>query len=107
MAVSKLKQARLVLECARDICFESELMGSYLETCHWLGRCLEQSKEHLLAVAVYKKQLQMAWYLDCQWFELQAYSNLGRCYFYLQNVAKSQYYMDRNLRGKLESPHSN
>lgn len=47
--------------------------------------------------------MQISWIVDSKTFEIRAYQNLARCYFYLQLAKKSEYYFDRVTRGKLES----
>jgi hypothetical protein len=51
--------------------------------------------------------MQLAWFCDNVQFELRGYENIARCYFYMQNVQKAGFYIDRFMRGKLENPRSN
>ena len=68
-----------------------------------LGRALEKGFNYKLAIVAYKKLMQISWYVENSTCEIRAYANLARCYFYLQNAQKSEYYFDRVTRGKLES----
>ena len=87
----------------RDIATEQHNNGNLLEIYELLGRALEQGFNFNLAIVTYKKQMQISWIVESKTFEIRAYQNLARCYFYLQLTKKSEYYFDRVTRGKLES----
>lgn len=74
-----------------------------MEIYELLGRALEQGFNFALAIVAYKRLMQISWLVENTTFEIKAYSNLARCYFYLQLAKKSEYYFDRVSRGKLES----
>ena len=44
----------------------------------------------------------MAWYTKSDSFEIYAYDQIGKCYFYLQIVDKATAYSNRVLHGILE-----
>lgn len=45
----------------------------------------------------------MAWHINHNQGEISSYENLGLTNFYLGNIEKSGYYMDRVARGKTEA----
>jgi len=67
----------------RDIAAEQNNKGNLIEIFELLGRALEQGFNFDLAIVTYKKQMQISWIVDSKTFEIRAYQNLARCYFYL------------------------
>jgi hypothetical protein len=55
---------------------------------------------------VSKRLLQYAWYQSSLEFEMRAYEMMAKQYFYLQDLQKADYYLDRFQRGKFELPDS-
>ena len=49
-----------------------------------------------------KRLLQIAWFENDQANEMAAYSLIAKQYFYMSDLHKSAYYMDRAMRGKFE-----
>ncbi len=61
---------------------------------------------HEEALHSFKKQLQLAWATGDRKAELLAYDNIGLSYYYLGDCKRAEYYHDRMVGGKLESPDS-
>ena len=49
-----------------------------------------------------KRMLQVAWYTQNVQYELLAYEMIGKQHYYLNDLRKASYYLDRTLRGKFE-----
>lgn len=49
-----------------------------------------------------KRMLQVAWYSNNLQYELFAYEMIGKQHYYLNDLRKASYYLDRTLRGKFE-----
>ena len=71
-----------------------------------LGFCYQEQKHYKIATRCFKKLLETAWDTDDVESEVQAYEGLGLQYFYLGELKKSNYYIDRMARGKLEKQES-
>lgn len=54
------------------------------------------------ACRCYKKLLEIAWDTNDAEAEVIAFEGLGICYYYTGELKKSNYYVDRMMRGKLE-----
>lgn len=48
----------------------------------------------------------MAWCEKNFEYEIKAYEMMGKQHFYLQDLLRAEYYMDRSTRGKFELPTS-
>ncbi len=73
-------------------------MRSYLH----LGKVLQIQKEYEQSLIVLKRLLQLAWREKNLSYELIAYEMIGTQHFYLTNLSRAQYYLDRASRGKFE-----
>jgi hypothetical protein len=51
---------------------------------------------------VLKRMLQVAWFTNNLTYELFAYELIGKQHYYLNDLRKASYYLDRTLRGKFE-----
>ena len=54
------------------------------------------------ALIAAKNMLQVAWFTKSETFEIYAYDQIGKCYFYLQNIKKATEYNERFINGILE-----
>ena len=68
-----------------------------------LGETLQQQQEHMKSVIVLKRLLQVAWIESNLKYEMIAYEMIGRQYFYLSDLHKACFYIDRTMRGKFEN----
>ena len=50
--------------------------------------------------------MQLSWVTNIPEFEVKAFANLSKQYFYMQYIDKSKFYETRFLRGLLENPNS-
>ena len=104
--IEMYNEARMMFEFYRDLASEIENWPHLMVAYEWIGKTLQASRDYQLAIIAFKKMLQMAWITNSTDFEVKAYGHLAKQYFYLQFVAKSNFYSDRALRGKLEDVNS-
>ena len=89
-------------DAAEDIHdFEKEIDAYYKA-----GMTLKKTQNYEKALLVFKRMLQVAWNNNHQSAEIQAYSMIGRMYYYLGNTHKAAYYNNRSLNGLTEIPDS-
>ena len=69
-----------------------------------LGQTLGAQTDHKQAIVVLKHLLQLAWVSGNHYYEMKAYEMIGQQYFYLRNLDKAGYYMERFKRGYFELP---
>lgn len=71
-----------------------------------IGQTLCAQKDHRQAIVVIKHLLQLAWVTRSHAYEMKAYELLGQQYFYLKEIEKASYYIERFKRGLFEVPES-
>lgn len=72
-----------MFEIIRDVSTECCNFGNLMEAYELLGRSLEQAFNYKAAITAYKKLFEVSWIVENSAFEIRAYMNLARCYFYL------------------------
>lgn len=77
----------------------TEMLGMYQQ----LGYLHRLRNDHLAAIEMFKKMLQMAWVTGDTHWELQAYYHLGHENYYLEEMDKSKYYLERFNKGNVEN----
>ncbi|CAI2383459.1 unnamed protein product [Moneuplotes crassus] len=73
------------------------------EQCGYMNRL---KKRHKTAIEMFKRMLQSAWILKLSQEELKAYHHLSIEYYYLEELDKSRYYLEKYLQGDLENDNS-
>lgn len=87
---------------ARDVAEDMSDLGQEMRTCAQFCRCLIVQRKFDDALKLAKRCLQIAWIEDRPQEELIAFELIATCHFYMRNIEKCKYYLDRVMRGKLE-----
>ena len=89
-----------------DVAQMSKDKDSVMRSLLLMVKTLQSATNYKQAVVVSKRLLQYAWYQSSLEFEMRAYEMMAKQYFYLQDLQKADYYLDRFQRGKFELPDS-
>lgn len=95
-----------VYKTVKAICEDFQRYKEKMFIYEQLGYTYRQMNDNENAVKTFKKLLQLAWQEQDILYEMTAYDNLALDYFYLGQLAKSKYYHDRIMRGKMENDKS-
>lgn len=68
-----------------------------------IGRIHRLERNYEGALAAYKKMMGLAWVEADVALEARSYEELAVDYFYMGDIAKSEFYYDRFMRGKTEN----
>ncbi|CAI2382136.1 unnamed protein product [Moneuplotes crassus] len=82
-------------------CIKKQLI--MYEQCGYMNRL---RKNHKIAIEMFKRMLQSAWILKKTQEELKAYHHLSLEYYYLEELNKSRYYLEKYLKGNIEKDNS-
>lgn len=67
-----------------------------------MGQILFEQNELSLAKIAFKKMLQLSWLIRSTDWEFRAYNEIGKAYFYMGHIEKSNDYQMKALNGDLE-----
>jgi len=98
------KEALLIFEFLRDMANEFHNFAHLILAYENLAKICNDMQDHDRSLIAAKKMMQVSWFLCSHEFELYAYEQTARAYFYLGNVDKVKFYSDRVLNGIVE-PH--
>ncbi|CDW80099.1 histidine acid phosphatase family protein [Stylonychia lemnae] len=98
-----LNEAVRVYKSLKILCEDFQKYKEKMHVYEQIGYVYRLMKDSESAVKQFKKQLQLAWQEGDTQVEVNAYDNLSIDYFYLGELAKSNYYHDRIMRGKTEN----
>ena len=99
-------KARQTFDLMKDVAEETRNWYQAMQSYNWIGRTLQQTHDYINAAKAYKKMMQLSWVTNIPEFEVKAFANLSKQYFYMQYIDKSKFYETRFLRGLLENPNS-
>ena len=60
-----------------------------------IGKIYQYSGKYEMALIAYRKMLQFAWINKAQGYELLAYQGMAKQYYYMQQLEKAKFYLDR------------
>ncbi|TNV83686.1 hypothetical protein FGO68_gene973 [Halteria grandinella] len=67
-----------------------------------MARCYQEGKNYKVAIRCYKKLLECAWDSNDYESEVAAFEGLAQQYYYLGDLKRAGFYLDRMQRGKVE-----
>ena len=85
-------EARKVFDLLRDVAEECHNWGHAILAYEWIGRVLQASSQYEHALKAFKKMMQLSWVTNVPEYEVKAYHNLSKQYFYMQYIKKSNFY---------------
>eukprot|EP00347_Sterkiella_histriomuscorum_P003370 403364556 len=103
MDFKDLSEAVRVYKSLKILCEDFQKYKEKMFIYEQIGNVYRLMKDSESAVKQFKKQLQLAWQEGDTQMEVSAYDNLSIDYFYMGELAKSNYYHDRIMRGKTEN----
>jgi len=100
------KDARKVFELSRDMANDFEDWGQLILAYESIAKTCLEDTEYANSLVAAKKMMQVCWFANSPDFEISAYDQLGRTYFYLQYVSRAEFYNNRVRYGVRENPQS-
>lgn len=89
-----------------DVAQTTNQLNFLVSALHHHGQYLTEEKDYETAIKAYLKMLKVCWINNDNRNELKVYEMLALQYFYKQDINSCQKFLDRSLRGKLESTSS-
>jgi tetratricopeptide (TPR) repeat protein len=89
-----------------DVAQTTNQLNFLVSALHHHGQYLTEEKDYETAIKAYLKMLKVCWINNDNRNELKVYEMLALQYFYKQDINSCKKFLDRSLRGKLESTSS-